>query len=465
MKGGGVNLLQIAKTTGRRELYWLGGKKEELDVYEIPTEHLYFNIENGRYADSMLRLRREHAGKQIDPKQEKWKAEIEKMLTGEHRETNRDKSAFQRLVEDITDREQLRPGVVLRDGGVLDGNRRLAALRVLQRHPKTKNPAKYSRFFGVILPDETSDIDRWKIEAGLQLGMNERWDYPPVNELLKVRQGIQMYEDLARRGKLPTGADPYKLVADAIFGKTKDDIREMSERLDLIDQYLEFIEKDGAYDLIGKASEQWLEATRIMRAVRNQSRDPAFIARIRAALFYTVNKDLMDNYELRDIYKALGGDPKSRGRRTTPDEKALADWLSSFPDNPKAIQRKLLGKEEPATKVTPSKKPTAKAPPAPAPKALKGGKPTNKDEDDVDESAIEAKTEHFKRRMAAKKNNRNSARKFAEGALADMQNLEKFLDDDKNLSAITKDERGAVRDALKKTGNIVKTCQQVLDKK
>lgn len=42
--------------------------------------------------------------------------------------TEKDKIAFERLKEDIDNREQLNPGVVLADGGVVDGNRRLAVL-------------------------------------------------------------------------------------------------------------------------------------------------------------------------------------------------------------------------------------------------------------------------------------------------------------------------------------------------
>src|SRR5579872_2725202 len=189
-----VNLFQVGTETGRVERHWIGGAKKDLKVYRIPLEHLYFNIENGRYADRMIRLRQENPGVDIDPREDRWKDKIQEMLSGEHKDTARDSAAFAKLIEDIDARDQLRPGVVLRDGGVLDGNRRLAALRRLWK--KSKNTERFRMFEAVVLPDETTEEDRWRIEAGLQLGINERWDYSPVNELLKVRQGLRMYEDM-----------------------------------------------------------------------------------------------------------------------------------------------------------------------------------------------------------------------------------------------------------------------------
>lgn len=50
--GGG--LLAVSQPTGNTERHWIGGKKRDLPVYRIPVSHLYFNIENGRYADRML---------------------------------------------------------------------------------------------------------------------------------------------------------------------------------------------------------------------------------------------------------------------------------------------------------------------------------------------------------------------------------------------------------------------------
>src|SRR4051794_10773017 len=94
-----VNLLQVGEKTDplRVERHWIKGQKRDLEVYRIPLEHLYFNIENGRYADRMIRLRQENRGVQIDARQDRWKNKIEEMLAGEHKDTTRDKAAFEKL--------------------------------------------------------------------------------------------------------------------------------------------------------------------------------------------------------------------------------------------------------------------------------------------------------------------------------------------------------------------------------
>jgi hypothetical protein len=466
-----VDLYQVSEKTNRLERHWLGGRKQDLDVYRVPIAHLYFNIENGRYADKMLRLKRENPGKIIDPREEHWKAEIEKLLAGEHKDTQRDKSAFTRLVEDIQGREQLRPGVLLIDGGVLDGNRRLAALRHLYR--ATKNAAKWAYFDAVILPADTSAEDRWRIEAGLQLGIDERWAYPPVNELIKVRQGIEMYEQIISEGKIPRPTTPAEMVAKAIYGRTKEDIEEMASRLQLMDEYLAFIEQEGAYDLIGESSEDFLEARKIVAAAENQGRDPRFLARLKAVLFYVIHFEIMNNYELRDIYHALGGDPRRRGRKREANEEALGEFLSAYPEDPRKIRETMLSRT--ATAESPSKDAggggTAGAPnagPGGKAKVQKAAKRTQPQEiplgkeAGVDRPKVEAAAERFKRKLEAAVKRKRSARTFAEGALADMQNLERSLDRPEAVTALTPEDKGAIRDALRTTERSVATCLSII---
>ncbi len=95
------DMKKVSKKTNRVERYWINGKKEDLPIYQIDIERLHFNIANGRYADRMIRLQREHPGVEIDASKPKWKEKIEQMLAGEHRETQRDKTAFQELMEDL----------------------------------------------------------------------------------------------------------------------------------------------------------------------------------------------------------------------------------------------------------------------------------------------------------------------------------------------------------------------------
>jgi len=453
-----LNLLKLGTETERVERHWIGGSKRDLRVYRIPLEHLYFNIENGRYADRMIRLRHENPGVSIDPREDRWKEKIEEMLAGEHKDTARDSAAFKKLIEDIEARDQLRPGVVLRDGGVLDGNRRLAALRRLWK--RSKNTERFRVFEAVILPDETTDEDRWRIEAGLQLGMNERWDYSPVNELLKVRQGLRMYEEMIKEKRLPAKESPVRLVAGAIYGKTEADIEEMDCRLRLIDEYLEFVDQAEAYDRIGQSSEDFLEATRIVRAAANRQLDPKFIAKLKAVLFYQIESDLMDNWELREIYHALGGDPRKKGPKSKrANMEALEEFLGTYPD-PRQIREDLKGRHAPKP-LPPSASdgksrsakpvgPKPRTPPAPPPKT-----PT------VDRTKAEAATEVFKRKMEMA-GKQHSVRKLAERMLADFKTLEAELAKSVTRKHLTPDDRAVLLEAFDSILSAIPACKKHL---
>ena len=124
-------ILPACKKTNRYERFWVNGRAEELAVYRVPIKLLYFNIENGRYADRMIQLKADNPGVEIDPRNPKWREKIAEMLRGEYPNTERDKEPFTKLVEDIRAKTQLRPGVVLRDGAVLDEQPKTCSIEVL----------------------------------------------------------------------------------------------------------------------------------------------------------------------------------------------------------------------------------------------------------------------------------------------------------------------------------------------
>ena len=449
-----VDLRQVGKLTGRKERFWIGGKKEDLDVYRIPLQHLYFNIENGRYADRMLRLKQENKGQQIDPRNPKWATEIEKMLAGEHRETAQDKAAFEKLKKDITEREQLRPGVCKFDGGVIDGNRRFAVLRRL--NGKQSRTGKFGYFDAVILPKDTSHADLWRIEAGLQLGQDERWDYSPINELLKVREGIALYTKLINSGKLK--GTPVQHVATSIYGRTEAQIEEMVDRLRLIDDYLLFVGKKSQYDEVGRTSERFLEANRIVGAAKNHQYDQKKLAKLRAVLFYVIHTDRMNNWELRKVYDAMGGDPKRRGRKPQSNTKALDDFLSRFAE-PRELRDLLSGKKgersgKAKQKATQRKKATKKA--------VK--KPEHATEHETTDAAdADVAVDNFLQTMESTKKAK-APRQLAENARVPLKTLVDSLGKKEVRLHLEGDfaEREALLEALEDIGCLHRECTQLV---
>ncbi len=315
-----VKVSDVAETTSRKELFWLKGQAKELEVHRIPIKHLYFNIDNGRYSDKMLQLRADNPGVDIDPRQDLWKSKIMKMLQGEYPGIEGDKEPFQRLRDDLKARQQIRPGVVLSDGGVLNGNRRLAALHDL--HATEQNSERFAYFDAVILPPDVTPEDRWRIEAGIQLGRDEQLDYSPINKLLKIKEGLDLFEgDI-----LPQGKTAEEVVADSLFGVSAEEVKENILRIRLIDEYLNFIGKSRAYHEIGERVERFKEAVKALEASKRWQWGPEQIQQLKVALFAHIRDMTMDNWQLREIVRAMGGTGRGRRPRGSNDG-ALEDFL------------------------------------------------------------------------------------------------------------------------------------------
>lgn len=341
------SLEKVSQKTNRTLRVWLKGQKQDLPVHRIPIKHLYFNIESGRYADKMLQLRADNPGVDIDPKSDIWRDEIYKMLKGEYKGsleaegTERDKVAFERLREDIEKREQLNPGVVLADGGVIDGNRRLAVLMSLEDQ-------RFSYFDGVILPADISAEDRWRIEVGVQLGKDQQLDYSPMNKLLKIRQGLLMYKSM----KLPSRKTAEDMVADALYGVSKKEVLENIDLINLIDEYLDFFKCKGQYYRVADKNERFIEALGTLKAAEGKLKLHEK-AKLKVQLFIIVKEGIMSNWEIRDIKRALGGILKARGRKSAPIQKAV-DHLITHTTDPKMVrdayarntQSKIVAKSE-----------------------------------------------------------------------------------------------------------------------
>ncbi len=313
-KKNSIDVKNVSQLTSRKSLVWLNSKREELSVYRIPIKHLYFNIENGRYADRMIELKEKNPGVEIDPRDEKWKDEIFKMLKGEVANNPKDQDAFDLLSRDILAREQLQPGVVLPDGGVLDGNRRFAVLRHL--YGSQPNPGRFEYLDAVILPENVGTKDRWRIEAGLQIGKDEKLDYSPINRLLKIKEGLEVFSDMP---------DPAQEIANTLIGIQKPEVERDIEKIKLIDQYLAFIGKPNAYNLLSEVVERFEEALNALDSAKREKLKPQQVAALKTKLFLIIRSRAMTNWQMRDIRVAIGA-PGKKARRYKND-KALNQFL------------------------------------------------------------------------------------------------------------------------------------------
>jgi hypothetical protein len=310
------DIAQYSTKTARKHLIWFNGVKHELDVYRIPTKHLHFNIQNGRYADKMIQLKADYPGEDIDGKQPKWRKEISRMLRGEYKGTEEDREPWERLSEDIKGKSQLTPGVVINDGGVIDGNRRLSVLLSLAE--SEKNSSQYEYFEGVILPEDVGDEDRWRIEAGIQLGKDEKHDYSSINKILKIKEGLKIFGD-----------DDHGIseIAKALYGTTEKEIRQTIRQINLIDEYLLYLDKKDAYNEVAGLTERFVEAVNVMETATNSGMPLQDFGRLKLILFASIREKILENWDIREIRKAISS-PKKEKSVEHLNEKILKELLS-----------------------------------------------------------------------------------------------------------------------------------------
>ncbi len=133
------------------------------------------------------------------------------------------------LRTDLNEREQLFPLVLTKDGYIVDGNRRTAALR----------DKGEEQLDAVVLPDDAEASDLYETELELQMARETKADYSWIDEALHVRYGIEALDEsiekIAKRMRM-----------------SGDDVNELLGRLELVDLYLAWLGYPAGYHRVGR---------------------------------------------------------------------------------------------------------------------------------------------------------------------------------------------------------------------
>jgi hypothetical protein len=205
----------------------IAGQKQVLKYYRFPITLLRYNVTNGRMAMEIQEWEKT-AERRLDANIPEDANIVHKLLL------DLDKDKTKVLMDDLRKKGQMEPGVITHDGIVINGNRRMALLQELHKEEPT---GKWQSLEAVRLPTTITEKDLWKIEAGLQLSKDKVAEYHPVNELLKIKQGISA--GLSRQE-----------IAAAMYGRSADEIEEALNRLELIDSFLNLISQPGNYGYV-----------------------------------------------------------------------------------------------------------------------------------------------------------------------------------------------------------------------
>ncbi|MCE9653238.1 MAG: hypothetical protein K8Q89_09355 [Nitrosarchaeum sp.] len=280
----------------------LKGKKELLFVYNIPLDYLYFNIKNGRFKAEYLELVRKNGGKELDPTKKDDAKKIQTLLL------NLDLIETKRTTLDIKQRGQWNPGIMTHDGFVIDGNRRLSILQNLAREDSKFNVMKVAR-----LPSTVDKNDLWKLEAGIQLGKDEIVRYGPINELLKLKEGVD------------ANLSPSE-IANTLYGfKDDSEIIRKLDRLKLIEEYLEFNGVPQKYSKVKGKVEHFINAQNILDFYYAREADMVLRKALRRAIWALIS-DGRSHLEIRKI----------RDMIKLESEKAL-EWIKKIAEKSKPI--------------------------------------------------------------------------------------------------------------------------------
>jgi hypothetical protein len=211
--------------------------------------------------------------------------------------------------------------LVTNNGVVVNGNRRLAAMRQLLID-ESSHCASFSHVDVAVLPPETTRLDIEDIESELQETPETKLEYDWISRRIKMRY---------RRDILKFSPD--RMVK--IYRLKKEQINKEIQQLQIADDYLErYLGKPLEYELIEDAEEIFRQ---LQQALESKSADLEDVARLMAFPLIKERRNLGDRaYAFRHVFGSdatevldriaeeeeiiLGGPDEPEGEPETPDE-------------------------------------------------------------------------------------------------------------------------------------------------
>lgn len=155
-------------------------------VIEAPQELLLYRVENGRLIADLEEYALDQGRRLADLSAEQESQEVQQLLHGFLLAKARDPRGpiFQELQRQA---QQVEPLLITADGVLVNGNRRLAAMRELL----SQDGDRYARFATIavaVLPEGAGVADMEAVEAALQMAPETKLAYGWLNRRLKLRR-------------------------------------------------------------------------------------------------------------------------------------------------------------------------------------------------------------------------------------------------------------------------------------
>ena len=223
-----------------------------LPVVTVANEALVYRADNGRVVSELAHAAEGRGSTLTALKADSESADVQALLEGLLLDKARDPDGpiYDELAHYA---RQTEPLLIARDGLVVNGNRRLAAMRSL----RARDPEAYAGFARVTAAVLPADIGRDKleyIEAALQMAPELKLSYSWINRRLKLRQHVA---DLDR-----------ERVAKAYRFQDADAVDVELEQLALAEEYLAWRGAPGAFARVDKQEERFVQLNAQLRALK-----------------------------------------------------------------------------------------------------------------------------------------------------------------------------------------------------
>lgn len=339
------------KRTAKTKVLVLKNESVEYTVFRIPVDILVYNPNNGRIFIEARRFENEENIKLEmlkDNDSKKYNDEIENLIWSTNEERN---LATKR---DIEKYGQMEPGVVLDDGIVIDGNRRFTCIRRLHReHPDDE---KYAYFLAAIIHVDGKEITKKLLkeyELRVQFGADEKVGYNVINKNMSIYELIEKDE---------SNDFDYNSVAELLGnGTTAGDVLKICKTCKLIDEFLDYIDKPGEYQIAETFKIYWpLEALvpyftkegKNLSPIEKEQRKHLFFdylltlelelntQNLRDGLIKKVFKDNVETKKLIEVHKETIGDKIQETIKNAKDVNSFYNLIRELRESDEAAEDK-----------------------------------------------------------------------------------------------------------------------------
>lgn len=242
-----INAIKNSPETGEMKSVKYGTGVQILPVKNIPLKYLLYNPHNGRIRSYTKSY--EAQFHRLNPEDENDKLIIEQYLFDSASNKN------SKTLDSLALNGQQEVGIVTKDGVIIDGNRRAMLLNIL-----SKRNVELGNFKAIVLPDSLAENEEEivKLETSYQMGVDSKVDYNPIEKYIRCQELQSIY-------KLDVAA------IAAIMAESKKKIEDWLNILELMDEYLEYLDTPKVYPRLEKREGHFVDLSTYLKSYSAQN--------------------------------------------------------------------------------------------------------------------------------------------------------------------------------------------------